>query len=459
MTGTPAIDEAGRESRSAGETAALVWLSLLAGAVIAFTLAVPPAFQAWGDNGYMVMAVATGLVALTATCLVERAKAAYALWLIVGVAVLLRGILLLMDPLLSTDIYRYIWDGRVQAAGFNPYRYVPAHEALASLRDTAIYPNINRADYAVTIYPPVAQMFFFVVTRISETVTAMKLALLACEGVTIAVIVVLLRRVGRPVTRLVAYLWHPLPLWEIANSGHIDALMIALMMLGLLLGFTGRPLHGAGAIALGALAKPASLLALPALWRPPDWKMPLVVAAIIVLCYLPYLSVGRGVLGFLGLDYLAEEGFSSGTYVWPLQAWRWVAGTRSGDVLVYFAVGAAVVAALAFKAALRSQRTITMQLADINSLLLISLFVLSPNYPWYFLVATPFVALQGGAPVWAITLGAVLLQEEAGWGEFIPLLIRKSLLYGAFIAACVYWFWRSQGSSTANKKSEGVGAQ
>ena len=88
--------------------------------------------------------------------------------------------MLLFDPLLSSDIYRYVWDGRVQAAGINPYRYFPAHEALAFLRDGTIFPHINRAEFAVTIYPPVAQFFFFVVTRIGESVTVMRFALLGC---------------------------------------------------------------------------------------------------------------------------------------------------------------------------------------------------------------------------------------------------------------------------------------
>jgi hypothetical protein len=70
--------------------------------------------------------------------------------------------------------------------------------------------------------------------------------------------------------------------------------------------------------------------------------------------------------------------------------------------------------------------------------LLAGLFLLSPNFAWYFLVATPFVALVGGAPVWAFTIGAVLLQEEAPWDPHVHILVRKSVLYGAFIAACAY---------------------
>ena len=214
----------------------------------------------------MVLALATGFAAAVATVVAQSAPARQSLWLIFAVAVLLRGILLFTEPLLSTDIYRYIWDGRMQAAGINPYRYVPADAALNALRDATIFPNINRADYAVTIYPPVAQIFFLAVTRVSESVTMMKLALLACEAVTVVFLFRLLRDLGRPVTRLVGYLWHPLPLWEIANSGHIDALMIALLMMGLWLGLSGKPLRGAVSITLGALAKPFSAIALPAIF-------------------------------------------------------------------------------------------------------------------------------------------------------------------------------------------------
>ena len=66
----------------------------------------------------------------------------------------------------------------------------------------------------------------------------------------------LLRRMDRPVTRVIAYFWHPLPMWEIANSGHVDALMVALMLLGLWIALTGHALRGAVLIALSALVKP-----------------------------------------------------------------------------------------------------------------------------------------------------------------------------------------------------------
>ncbi len=432
------LHEAERARAAAEDITALYRLGALGFLVAALTLAIPFAFSAGGDNAYMALAIPTGFLAMAAAWIAQRAPAAKALWLIVGVAVLLRGVLLFLDPLLSSDIYRYVWDGKVQAAGINPYRYFPAQDALVFLRDAAIYPNINRADYAVTAYPPVAQMFFFLATRFGENVTAMKLALLACEGVTATVIVLLLKRMGQSPVRLAAYAWHPLPMWEIANNGHVDALMIALMMTGLWLAFSGKPLRGAAAIALGALVKPFAALAWPAIWRPWDWKMPAAVLAVVALCYLPYLSVGAGVFGFLTSGYLNEEQFISGDRVFPLVLWRMVFGTMRGDAVVYFAGVALVLAILSLRAAHREPRSIESSLGDITRLLLAFLFLLSPNYPWYFLAVTPFLALVGGAPVWAATIGALLLQDEVGWDFDVPWLIRKSLLYAVFLMACTY---------------------
>src|SRR5262249_49475392 len=107
-------------------------------------------FQAGQDlDGLIVTTLIQGGVYLGAAFCVARGT-----WqgrlvpFILLIALLLRLGPLLAPPSLSTDIYRYVWDGRVQAAGINPYRYVPADPALAALRDAAVYPNINRAGYA-----------------------------------------------------------------------------------------------------------------------------------------------------------------------------------------------------------------------------------------------------------------------------------------------------------------------
>jgi hypothetical protein len=115
-----------------------------------------------------------------------------------------------------------------------------------------------------------------------------------------------------------------------------------------------------------------------------------------------------------------------------------------GDVVAYWAIALLVVGGMSLLAASRESRSAEAVLADIAKLLLAALFLISPNYPWYFLAITPFVALCGGAPLWTASIGALLLQEEAGWGEYIPMLVRKSILYGAFVVACTVAIWRSR---------------
>jgi alpha-1,6-mannosyltransferase len=409
------------------------------GAIVAgLTLATPFAFQASGDNAFIALTIPACVLAFAATQLAERTPTNRALWLIFGIGIALRIYVLLFDPLLSSDIFRYVWDGRVQAAGINPYRYFPAHDAVSHLRDATIFAGINRPDYAVTIYPPVAEFFFLIITRIGENVNVMRLALLACEAVSVTVIVLFLRRLERPTTRVVAYFWHPLPIWEIANSGHVDALAVAFMLLGLWVALTGRAMRGAVLIALGMLVKPYVAPALAALWRPRDWKMPLVVIAIIAFCYLPYLSVGWGVFGFLTKGYLTEEGIMSGNDLWLLSLWRLVFGAHRGDVVAYAAVAASILLFMALSAARRPNRTIESSLADTNMLLLVVLLLLSPNYPWYFLAIVPFVALCGNAPTWVISIGALLLTDEVRWDFQIPKLVVKSILFGGCLLAYVW---------------------
>src|SRR5262245_31348495 len=97
-------------------------LVLIAVVMVVLTGATVPATRAGGDYAYVALALVAGTLALAATRLAERADGIRALWLVVGTAIILRVMLLATEPLLSTDIYRYVWDGKVQAAGINPYR-------------------------------------------------------------------------------------------------------------------------------------------------------------------------------------------------------------------------------------------------------------------------------------------------------------------------------------------------
>src|SRR6266481_7637483 len=148
---------------------------------------------------FIKLALVQSVLYLIAAWLIVRAGSARStLFIVLALAGIFRLSIVFAPPYLSDDIYRYVWDGRVQAAGINPYRYIPADAHLRNLRDEAIYPKINRRDYAHTMYPPAAEFMFFLTTRISESVTWMKLTIVGFELITVWLLMELLASFGMP---------------------------------------------------------------------------------------------------------------------------------------------------------------------------------------------------------------------------------------------------------------------
>ena len=316
-----------------------------------------------------------------------------ALIVIVAIGIAMRVLLFAWPPLLSDDVYRYIWDGRILNAGFNPFLHVPADPALASLRDEAIWSNVDKKDYAVTIYPPVAQAIFALVTRIADGLYPMKVAMLVFEALGIAAMVSLCAKLAIHPARLAIYVWHPLALWEIANNSHVDAAMMGILLAGVAWGGYNRPYRTAATFAAAALVKPFGALWLPSTWRAFDLRLPLFVLGVVALFYVPFLSAGVGILGFLG-QYFQEQGLSSGTgFFLVLVAFK--LGAPHIALYIYLGLGAFVLGAVAIWLARRPVRETGERLAEAGILSLTALFLLTPVYPWYFLLIAPFSVLIG----------------------------------------------------------------
>jgi alpha-1,6-mannosyltransferase len=413
-----------------------LWLAAMAVALCALTAATYALH--WRFGGWVLIAAfaAGTAAAFVAPRLAGEDDARLALIVILVGAAAMRLVLLWTEPTLSSDIYRYIWDGRVQAAGINPYVHVPAAAELAALRDPDIWPHINRADYAVTLYPPVAQAVFLAVSRFGESVVVMKLGLVLFEAAGVAAIIALLRRLGRPSTHVAAYAWHPLPVWEIAGNGHIDAAMLAFLLAGLLVYLGGRTLAAGVLVTLGALVKPLAVLALPVLWRPWNWRLPLCVLATVALAYVPYLSVGWGVLGFAA-GYAQEEGLVSGQGYKLLSLLQQATGPLPYATAFYLATAAIVLGALALAVGFRADRSPQATLRAAAWLLTTFLVLVSPNYPWYFLALVPFLALAPSASAWVLTSASVLFYGDA-WPTYE---FRIGVFTMAVLAALAYDLW------------------
>jgi hypothetical protein len=137
-------------------------------------------------------------------------------------AVLFRAPAALAPVSSDSDMIRYIWDGRVQHLGYNPYRVLPADPAMAHTHtpETAAMPSRRHR----TPYPPAAQLFFRLVVGVHDSPLMMKLALLASDLLTILIVWRWLAASGRNEWLVLAYAWHPLVVIEVAHGGHMDAL-------------------------------------------------------------------------------------------------------------------------------------------------------------------------------------------------------------------------------------------
>jgi len=183
--------------------------------------------------------------------------------IVLVVAVVARALLVPGAPTLSDDAYRFVWDGRVQAAGINPYRHVPADRRLVRLRDWQVFTRVNRPRTR-TLYPPADEVAFLAAHEVAgDGMVPWKLSMLALEAAAVALLLLLLSRARVSRGRVVLYAWHPIAVVEIAGSGHPDPIMLVPLLATLLLWDARRRVAAGVALGVAALAKFVPLLAAP----------------------------------------------------------------------------------------------------------------------------------------------------------------------------------------------------
>lgn len=395
--------------------------------------------------------------------------------IILGVGVACRLPPLFADAYLSSDVYRYVWDGIVQQAGVNPYRYVPADPALAALRsvsDGNIFPAINRATYAHTIYPPFAQIFFWLVAFTSPTLVMMKTALVLCEAVTVWSLLWLLRAFGRPREQVILYAWAPILIWEIAGSGHLDSLAMALIGLALVARYQRRPVATGIFLALAVLTKLYPLVLFPALYmRHPfdrktgrvgdgfEWTMPATMGFLIVVGYAAYSSVGRLVFGFLS-GYVQEEGMASGARYFLLDLVHHVPGLERLPTAVFLVFAVLVFAGIiwwawqtaspapgvvgsgakAGREVLREQLRPHQAAAFLPPAFALAgalMLLFSPHYAWYVIWLVPFFTVLPVLPALGYVMGFFYLYTTALAAPGPKMFLANEILYGTLVGTTV----------------------
>ena len=302
--------------------------------------------------------------------------------------------LLLSLPTLSTDVYRYVWDGRIQRLGYDPYIVVPSNSAVRHLH-TAETLLMNHPDFP-TPYPAAAELFFRAVTMVDDSARAMKSAAFVCDAAVVAVLLSWLVASHRSPWWVLAYAWNPLVALEGAGNGHIDLLGALSLVLTAALLARGRRAVAAVAFALAVGVKFLPVTLVPLFWGRIRLRDAALGVGILAALYVPFLGEGRLPLGSLG-GYLARWRVNGPVY----SALEWVFPTK-GLVGVPVAVGFAV--------ALWARRHLDPDSPEAWAWPVAMTLLFAPTiFPWYLVWVTPFLFTPRALPlaVWTVSSLAV----------------------------------------------------
>jgi hypothetical protein len=337
--------------------------------------------------------------------------------LVLGAAALRLAAMTSVVPL-SDDLYRYAWDGSVQASGVDPYRSAPTDQALADLRTDWLFPDavpggetcaqidrpddctrINRSDVR-TIYPPLAQLWFLgghLAGASEHRDLGWQVVALVADVATCVLLWSLLVRAGRDPRWVAAFAWSPVAVLEGVQNGHVDGLA-AFFVLAAVAVAGRRPAASGALLAAAAMVKLYPALLLPVLLGRRPVRVLTAFLAVCAASYLPHvLAVGVDVLGYLP-GYLQEEQYDGGDRYLLLAPLDLPADAATAVV----AVLALAVVGQVLRLARRAGDAPLGALAPAGCLLLgAALLLASPVQPWYGLPLVAMAALAG-RPAWAL---------------------------------------------------------
>ncbi|MFZ3339253.1 MAG: glycosyltransferase 87 family protein [Terriglobales bacterium] len=298
---------------------------------------------------------------------------------------------LLMQPGADDDIHRYLWDGRVQRLGYNPYLVVPSDPALAALHTpetrTLNNPNLQSP------YPAGAELFFRAVTAIHESVFTLKVAFVLCDLAIVLLLLDILRRSGQGAHWVLAYAWNPLLAIEVAGSGHIDIVGVLLLLVSF--AALGRRWRALAALAFGlaVAVKLLPIVLLPLYWKRVRIRDAALSVVVVGLLYLPFLNHGRIPIGSLG------------TYVRSFRFNDPVFATLERITAPQLVVGLAVLAGLLSAIWLR-RKSPELSSDAFAWPMAASLLCAPVIYPWYLLWLLAFVRSASTLPIiiWTVSI-------------------------------------------------------
>jgi alpha-1,6-mannosyltransferase len=298
---------------------------------------------------------------------------------------------LVQPPGPDDDVHRYVWDGRIQLLGLNPYVVVPNDPALAGLH-TPETRTLNNPEVP-SPYPAGAELFFRAVTAIHESVFALKAAFVVCDFAIVFVLLDILRRSQQGAHWVLAYAWNPLLPIAVAGSGHVDILGALLLLVSA--AALGRRWRSVAAVSFGlAIAvKFLPIVLLPLYWKRIRVRDGVLAVAVVGLLYIPFLNHGRIPFGSLG-TFVQRFRFNDPVFA-TLER------VASPQLVVALAVLVGVLTAIW----MRSKST-AFSSGAFAWPMAASLLCAPVVYPWYLLWLVPFVRSPSTVPliIWTVSI-------------------------------------------------------
>jgi hypothetical protein len=359
-------------------------------------------------------------------------------WTIFAFTVLFHLPLLSTEPRISTDVYRYLWDGRVQVAGINPYRYAPEDGALRHLRDDTVYRWINRKEFP-TIYPAGAQLVFWGAAELGLTTpTRFKTLWLLADLGSLFLLMRLLAHYQVNRLRALLYAWNPLVVYESAHAGHLEPLVVLCVLAATVAFAKQRTNLGFVSLALGTAVKLYPALLVAVLARGKIARCMTIFLAVLVATYLPYLSAGGQLTGFLPRYFSDPDEITN--LGLPALLFYLLTPTQAGWVLRLTVVAVAVWmfvrpgdTAIRSEAAENAGTSSPLTLPDLYRIYLLigvhTLLLYPALYPWYLVWLIPllcfFPSLGWFYFSWASSLVYTTWPTPtwALWVEYVPLYL------------------------------------
>jgi alpha-1,6-mannosyltransferase len=297
-----------------------------------------------------------------------------------------------MPPGLDDDIHRYVWDGRVQRLGYNPYIVVPSDPALATLH-TSETRTLNNPEVP-SPYPAGAQLLFRAVTAIHESIFALKVAFVVCDLAIVFVLLDVLRCTRKGEHWVLAYAWHPLLAIEVAGSGHVDIVGVLLLLVSVAALVHRWRAVAALAFGLAVAVKFLPIVLLPLYWKRVRMRDAALAGIAVGLLYVPFFNHGRIPIGSLG------------TYVQRFRFNDPVFATLERVAAPQLVAGLAMLAG--FLAAIWMRKKSAEGFLDAFAWPMAASLLCAPVvYPWYLLWLLPFIRSTSTVPILIWTLSIV----------------------------------------------------